>query len=245
MKVARKSGVPLYLQVREILLRKIEEGAWPEGQMLPSEDRLCHQLNVSKITVREAMRLLVRDERVERIPGKGTFVAAFRTARFENKLGKFFSFTRWARQNGLDPASRVILVERQRSAREIARRLGLSNGDTVVHVQRLRLGSDEPLMLEDIWVSGSLCPDLHQQDLANVPFNDILEQHYQIRLVKAIESFEVQTVDEHVSALLDVAKGTPLLAIEYTTFGEASQAVYCVSAVYRSDRIKFTIELTR
>jgi GntR family transcriptional regulator len=245
MTIARKSGVPLYLQVKDFLLRKIEDGTWSEGFKLPSEDNLCHDLNVSKITIREAMRLLVREERVVRIPGKGTFVAGFRTARFENTLGKFFSFTRWARQNGLDPASRIIRVDRQESGPELARRLGLDMGAIVVRVERLRLGSDEPLMLEDIWISASACPGLHLRDLSNVPFNDVLEKYYHIVLARAVESFEVRVVDERVSNLLDVPAGTPLLAVEYTTFGEDSQAVYFVSAVYRSDRIKFTIELTR
>jgi GntR family transcriptional regulator len=245
MTVARQSGVPLYLQVKEIILKKIEAGTWPEGSMLPAENRLCEELKVSKITIREAMRLLVREERVERIPGKGTFVAGFRSAKFENKLGKFFSFTRWARQNGLEPVSRVLRVELQQRTPELSKRLCLTEEMALVRIERLRLGSNEPLMLENIWVAGSLCPGLHLKDLSNVPFNDLLQQEYGITLVRAIESFEVATADDHVSTLLDVPVGAPLLAIEYTTFGQDSQAVYFVSAIYRSDRIKFTIELTR
>ena len=94
----RKSGVPLYLQIKEHLLAKIDAGTWPEEAMIPTESELCEEYDVSKITVREAIKLLVRDGRLSRIPGKGTFISR---QKIEQKLNRFFSFTRWALQNGL------------------------------------------------------------------------------------------------------------------------------------------------
>ena len=104
----KKSGVPLYLQIYEQLLQKIEDRIWPVDTMIPTEAELCKEYDVSNITVREAIRILVQDGKLSRTPGKGTFVTR---QKLEQKLNRFFSFTRWARQNGLKPASRILRVE--------------------------------------------------------------------------------------------------------------------------------------
>lgn len=240
MKFHKKPGVPLYLQIKEDLLSKIDAGVWPEQSMIPTEADLCAEYGVSKITVREAVKLLVRDGRLSRIPGKGTFITR---PKIEQTLNRFFSFTRWAQQEGLEPASRILRVESLPSDPHIARHLGVADGDPVTRIERLRLGNSEPLMLEVIWIPASLCPDIHLRDLANVPLNDILQNDYGIPLLKARESIEAQTADEYVSHLLSIEKEVLLLHVEHTAYTSGGRIAYFVSSSYRGDRVRFSIEL--
>lgn len=240
MKARKKNGVPLYLQIKEHLLSKIDGGTWAEEAMIPTESELCREYGVSKITVREAIKLLVMDGRLSRVPGRGTFVTR---PKIEQTLNRFFSFTRWARQNGLEPASRILRVETLQSDAHIARHLGISEGEAVTRIERLRLGNHEPLMLEVIWASAALFPGIHLRDLANVPLNDILTADYGITLVRARESIEARTADSYVSRLLSIEKEVLLLHVEHTAFASGGRIAYFVSSSYRGDRVKFTIDL--
>jgi DNA-binding GntR family transcriptional regulator len=240
MTFKKQTGAPLYLQIRDHLLSKIDAGVWPEEAMIPTEAELCEQYNVSKITVREAVKLLVRDGRLSRIPGKGTFITR---QKFEQKLDRFFSFTRWAQQNGLEPASRILKVETTPADGHIARHLGIHEGDVVIRVERLRLGNNEPLMFEVLWVPSVHCPDLHIRDLANVSLNDILQKDYGITLVRAVESIEPQVADAYAARLLAIQRDVLLLHVEHTAFMNGDVIAYFATASYRGDRVKFSIEL--
>jgi GntR family transcriptional regulator len=240
MKFQKKSGVPLYLQIKEHLLSKIDAGVWPEEAMIPTESELCAEYGVSKITVREAIKLLVHDGRLSRIAGKGTFITP---QKIEQRLNRFFSFTRWAQQNGLEPASRILKVETSPADVHIARHLDIPEQEPVTRIERLRLGNNEPLMLEVIWLPAALCPDIHLQDLSNVPLNDILQSVYGIALVKARESIEPQMADDYMSKLLSIEREVLLLHVEHTAYALGNRIVYFVTSSYRGDRVKFSIEL--
>jgi len=241
MALKRKAGIPLYLQVKENLLQKIDAGTWAEESLIPTESELCEEYGVSKITVREAIRILVRDGRLSRKPGKGTFVTR---PKIEQQLNRFFSFTKWALQNDLRPASRILRVEAVACHRHIARHLGIPEGEQVCRIERLRLGNGEPLTLEVIWVPCGLCPDLHLHDLANVPLNDILQNEYGIQLVRATESIEAATADEYLARQLAIEKDVVMLHVEHTAFTRGGRIVYFVTTSYRGDRVKFSIELS-
>ena len=240
MTFQRKTGVPLYLQIKEHLLARIDTGALPEDSMIPTESELCDEYEVSKITVREAIKILVKDGRLSRIPGKGTFVTR---RKIEQQLNRFFSFTRWAKQNGLAPASRILKVESVGCDAHIAGHLRIAEGDQVTRIERLRLGNSEPLMLEIVWIPVALCPDLHIHDLSNVPLNDILQREYGLPLVKASESIEAQTADDYVSKLLAIEKEVLLLHVEHTAYTTGDRIVYFVTSSYRGDRVRFSVEL--
>ncbi|TFG60507.1 MAG: GntR family transcriptional regulator [Spirochaetales bacterium] len=180
----KKPGLPLYLQIKDHLLGKIDSGFWQEGEMVPTEAELCEAYKVSKITIREAVKLLVKDGKLKRTPGKGTFVIK---NKLEQKLNRFFSFTRWAEQNGLRPASRILKVENMACDAQIAEHLSIRRGQAVTRIERLRIGGEEPLMLEVIWIPAALCPGIHLKDISNLPLNDILEKEYDITLVRATE----------------------------------------------------------
>ena len=70
-----RSGIPLYLQVKVILLEKIENGEWKPGTMIPTEMELMRTYSVSRTTVRQAIQDLVVSGKLIRHAGRGTFVA--------------------------------------------------------------------------------------------------------------------------------------------------------------------------
>lgn len=74
MQLDRSSDIPLYLQVRNLLISRIFDGEWPVGGLLPSEQQLCTQLGVSRGTLRQALADLEREGYVRREQGRGTFV---------------------------------------------------------------------------------------------------------------------------------------------------------------------------
>jgi GntR family transcriptional regulator len=240
MTFERRTGIPLYLQIKEHLLARIDSGSWTEDSLIPTESQLCEEYGVSKITVREAVKILVMDGRLSRVPGRGTFVTK---RKIEQRLNSFFSFTRWARQNGIEPASRVIKVETMPCDNHIAAHLAIPEGRPVIRIERLRLGNGEPLMLETIWMDAGPCPDIHLRDLANVPLNSILETGYGIVLGRAMESIEPRTADAYVSRLLAIDKDVLLMLVEHTAYAVDDRIVYFVTALYRGDRVKFSIEL--
>ena len=240
-RVVRTAGHPLYLQVRDYVEDKIDSSHWGPGTMIPREQDLCRELKVSRITVREAMRILVHDGRLERIQGKGTFVSL---RKLEQRLNKFFSFTKWAVQNNIKAESRLLRVETIECSSLIAKHLSIAAGNRVTRIERLRLGDGEPLSLEEIWVPASLCPDLHLKDLARVPLNDILTQDYGIPPVRAIETIEPKSPDKHTKKLLHMHEDELCQFVEYTAYADDSRIIFYNTELYRGDRIKFSIELT-
>jgi GntR family transcriptional regulator len=240
-KVVRQAGHPLYLQVRDYIQQRIDSGRWRSGARIPREKDLCRELAVSRITVREAMRTLVSEGKLERVQGRGTFVSS---RKLEQRLNKFFSFTKWAEQNGIQAESRLLRVETSECDGPIARQLGIAPGDRVTRIERLRLGDGEPLSLEEIWVPAALCPDLHLKDLAHIPLNDILARDYGLPAVRAVETIEPKAPDKHVRRLLQMREDQICQLVEYTAYARDSRIVFYNTELYRGDRIKFSIELT-
>src|SRR6476620_653268 len=74
--LAKSAGVPLYRQIHELIRHRISKGEYARGTQIPSENELCRELGVSRVTLREALRKLVRERMLVTVPGKGTYVAA-------------------------------------------------------------------------------------------------------------------------------------------------------------------------
>lgn len=75
IELSRKSGVPLYVQLKERIRQQVEGGSWSPGFKLPTERELATLLAVSRNTVSQAYRELEREGILLSLQGKGTFVA--------------------------------------------------------------------------------------------------------------------------------------------------------------------------
>ncbi len=200
---------PLYQQVREMFLRRISDGTWEPGRLLPSEQALAVELGVSQGTVRKALDSLAADNLLERRQGKGTYVAAVTPER------SLFQFFRIARPGGerLTPSSGTAKTRVRAATGEERQRLGLSPGTEVIEIERTRAVDDKPIILETIIVARDRFPGLEGGDIPNALYA-LYQSEYGVNVTAANEELRAQAASTDEAAQLGIAEGTPLLAID-------------------------------
>ena len=200
---------PLYRQVREGLLRRLAEGAWPAGAMLPSEQVLAAELGVSQGTVRKALDALVAENLLVRRQGRGTFVALHDESRI------LFQFFRLVSETGERqfPESRVLRVGAGRASAEERARLALAARARVVRIRRVRALAGRPCIAESIVLPASLFPGLIERPLPNNLYG-LFAEKYGIGIARASERLRAVALGASDATLLGVAQGTPALAID-------------------------------
>jgi GntR family transcriptional regulator len=236
----RKRLSPLYMQIKEDILSRIESHEWEAGAKIPIEKELCSRYHVSVVTIREALKQLSNEGKVRRIPGKGTFITK---PKMVARVDSLMSISRWAQTDSVKVATRVIKIETQKCNQYVLSHLTLKEGEDVTRVERLRIGNMEPLMFEILWVPTSLCPGLHLQDMTNIPLHDILRDAYGIVLTKAEESIEPVVADDYIQRLMGISEKTLLLKIEHSTFSEGDRVILFANSYYRGDRYSFQVKI--
>ena len=112
--IHRNSPIPIYYQLKEILLKKIRTGEWVPGALIPSERELCETYGISRMTARQAISDLVNEGVCYREQGRGTFVSP---RKIQQQLQHLSGFTDDIRARGQLPGTKV-LVSAMRPANE-------------------------------------------------------------------------------------------------------------------------------
>ena len=139
---------PKHQQLRRILLDLATTRLAP-GAAIPSERQLIAEYGVSRITVREALGQLVNEGYLERVRGKGTFVA-HRPVQSTLHLA---SFTEEMRAMGHVPTTVVLVREERVPPSDTAAALRLGEHDTAYHLKRLRMADGAPVSIDDAWLA--------------------------------------------------------------------------------------------
>src|SRR5262245_25484250 len=167
--------VPLYHQLKTVLLEKLRAGEWKPNDQLPTEDELGAQFGVSKATVRQALRDLAQSGYVRREQGRGTFASEQKVQFGPRQLN---SFTEEMRQVGLQSESKVLEKEVVAAEAELAAKLQLVAGAEVFKLKRLRLAGGEPMGLQTVYVPYAMAPGLRDIDFESASLYDTLEQRF-------------------------------------------------------------------
>lgn len=209
------------------------------GDALPAERRLAADLGVARMTLRGVVDELVREGRLTRRQGAGTYVA-------EPKIAwplALVSFSEDMRRRGYTPASRTLTFERRPAGARIARRLGISPRAEVVRAVRLRLADDEPMALETLHVPAERVPGLSADDLAGSSFYELLAERYAITLAEGVQTIEPTLLEPEEANLMGLAAFSPALLFTRTTRDTADVIVEDSRSLYRGDRYRLDVEL--
>jgi GntR family transcriptional regulator len=231
-----RPAVRKHVQVREYV-RSLIEGAEP-GSAAPSERELVQHFGVARMTVRQALDALVGEGLLERVPGRGTFVAQ---ARGDAHL-KLASFTEEMARRGLQPGSRTLLARMEAAGPGVARALEIDEGDKVVHWQRLRLADDEPMCVEDAYLSDSIVPGFLEQPLPDSLYAEL--QRRDMMPTWGEDSVSATVARPEHAELLDIEAGAPVLRVARRAFA-ARIAVEVSRSTFRADRYALWVPMTR
>ena len=233
--------VPRYYEIEQALRARVAKLA--PGDPLPSDAELCDEFGVSRMTARNAMAPLVQAGIVQRIPGRGTFVAQQPVHR---QAGSLISFSDEMRRRGRRPSSRLLTRGRRAGTGAETVSLGLRSGSTVAELVRLRLADDEPIAIEASAFAPSLAAVLEGADLEGGSLFDTLVGAGHVPTAgRASLVAEAATATD--ARHLRIKRGGPLLVERRLIFDQSGRPLELTESRYAADRyaleVSFDVEL--
>lgn len=237
----RRSAIPLYHQIQKYLLSQIQAGVYRPGAALPSELEICERFRVSRMTTRQALRVLCDLGVIYSRRGVGTFVSA---PKLEKNFRQVLSFTEEMMSRGASASSIVLSFEVIPADLSVAEALRLVPGDPVVSLRRLRLADAAPLGVEHSRIPCSLCPDLPRTYDPHTSLYRTLSARYGIHIAVTEEVADAGLARAEDARLLEIAPRSPVFLLTRHSYVESGAPVEYVTSIYRGDRYKIVNRLT-
>ncbi|MEP6561183.1 MAG: GntR family transcriptional regulator [Nakamurella sp.] len=241
--IDRTAPLPFYHQLKQILLADIQERQLAPGTRLPGDNELCQTYDLSRTVVRQALGELESDGVVERIKGRGTFVAKPKTT--ENWVQSLTGLFEDVAARGGHLRSEVRRQQVEPAENQLAADLQLPPGAPVILIERLRFVDDEPWALSVNHIPYDLAPGLEDDDLTNQSLYGLLENKYGVALKGGRRVVEAATAGAALAKSLQLTRGAAVLVIRSITLGADDRPVEQFVASHRGDRSRFEVDLVR
>ena len=236
--------VPKYYRLKVDILNKINSGELADDQKLPSENELCRQYGISRITVRKTFDELVRGKFIYKVHGKGTYVVPKAAREKESDISKqSVGCTDFIRRHGMMPSTKINFCQDVQCPEQLLPVLGLKQGDKVMAYVRTYYADGQPLIYAKSFINTRFLPELEGADFTKVSFSDVVTSNgytinRQRHIIKAILA-EGDMIEN-----LKVDATTPLLYREIRCTATNSVVTFPleVSSLYcRTDIIPFSL----
>ena len=227
---------PKHVQLSDVLADLATRDLGP-GASIPSERDLMTTYDVSRATVRKAIDSLVVGGLLEKIHGKGTFVAR---PRVETHL-HLASFSDDMRRRGLTPSTRLMRVEEERPPPDVVKTLRLRARGTAWRIDRVRLADGQPMAIEQGWYPRSVLPDLDAEDLTGSLYT-LFAERYGLVIDGAEQTLWGEAAEGTTARRLEAPVHTPLLVFRRVS-SAAGRPVEHVVSRYRGDRYQVHMSL--
>jgi len=241
--LTREFGLPLYQQIHHLLRHRIVIGEYPPGSKIPSENELCRELAVSRVTVREALRELVRAGMLVKVHGKGAFVAADTPRRLQTV--KYAGFLEDLQERVLKLTVTDVEMKTVVAAPDISEALGLEHGSEIVRIRRLRHIEEEPFSFTVNYLPVEIGTRIRAKELYSVPLLKILQTELRIPIVRAQETIEAVPADPEVAQKLGITVLYPVMHMRRVMFTSANRPFEVVETFYRADKYHYSVNLVR
>ena len=232
--------IPLYCQLADLIEEKINDGIWRKGTQIPSERELSIMYGMSRITIRNAIDELVRQGKLEKIQGKGTFVLS---KSIVQNLGNVYSFSGEMEKQGKISSTQLVSKDFLKADSKLSYHLGVNEGDPLVCIVRLRCAEDQvPIMLEKTYFVLETHGYILNIDFEKDSLYRSLEQTYGVVINKAVESFKACQLSNTECKLLNCSKNQYGLLVKRTSYSQ--DKIVCYSTIVsRGDIFEFTVKL--
>ena len=238
--IDRQSAAPMYDQLRQLIIDGIAREDLRPGDLLPGEHRLCEQYGISRTVVRQALAQLEHEGVVERVRGKGTFIARPKSS--ESLVHTLVGLYEDVERRGGHVHSKVLRHQFEPADPEVADVLGIGTGEPAVVLDRLRFVDGEPWSLSTTWMPaavGELTLDLDMSETSL--YRELRERG--VTATHGTRSAEATVASHEQANLLGVSAGTALLRLRSTSWDADGRPIEFFVAYHRGDRSRFEFQL--
>ncbi|MFC8073973.1 GntR family transcriptional regulator [Streptomyces sp. NPDC057307] len=228
--------IPKYYAVKAHLSVLVDELG--EGGLLPTERDLALRYEVSRETVRQALRELLLEGRLRR-QGRGTVVAG---PKLEQPLS-LASYTEGVRRQGRRPGRSLVGLDRFPCPESLAPEIGVGLGEPVWHLERVLLADDERVGLESTYVAVGRVPELDTGFDPDSSFYAYLRDRLGISFGDADERIETVLATPREALLIGTPPALPMLLMHRLSRDTDGRPLERVRTLFRGDRFSFTTHL--
>ncbi|KXF83588.1 GntR family transcriptional regulator [Enterovibrio coralii] len=233
--------LPLYRKIADEIRNKIGTGEYRVGTALPTEAQLREAFSVSRVTVRQAIKLLVENGELESKQGSGTYV---KESKVNYDIYQQTSFAeKWAHLNS-SIRSEILAFEIRPASLTMAENLQINEGDQIFYVKRVRFVDDNPITVEETWLPTDMFPDLTYQVMQGSKY-EFIEQQKGLVIDRSEQEIIPILPPKEIADLLGIDPSQPI--IEKRTRGHLhDDSVFEYSRNYfKSSDYKFTLVAKR
>jgi GntR family transcriptional regulator len=235
----RHGPVPLHHQVYLDLRAALAANRWRAGDQLPPERELAEAYGCSLITVRRALDELVREGRLERTRGRGTFVLGRPLPR---DLAGQVAFSDEMRSFGLEAYAAVVTARDEPASPPVADALGIPAGQPVWYLERIRGANGVPLLLEQVRLPAARLPGLLEHDFTTESLWDVLESGYGLPVESCREVLSAVVPTERETKLLQLHGRTPSIQLDGIAFTAGHEPIEQSRTLVSPERGRYFVE---
>jgi len=239
----KNSSVPLYNQLIDAIINDIEAGVYKVDSKLISERELCELYDVSRTTVRLALKELEKLGYIYKVHGRGTFVA--KKPEEKQNLVENYSFTDSMLKLDKVPKTIITSFEKIPVNKHLAKMMKLDKEKDVYRLERVRLADEEPMMYESSFLPESNFPELSRKLLEAKPLYGVFEENYNERVRFADEEFSASLLSEKESEMLKIDQNEPCQRIQRLSYNANDEIIEYTRSVARSDKFIYKVRIIK
>ena len=231
--------IPFYLQIRDHLATRVEEGELRAQAKLPSERTLSEAFGITRMTVRQALLQLEAEGLIHRLDRRGWFVSPPRL--IYNPV-RNMSFTENVAAQGREPGTLLLSQEQTTASDWDYRHMGVAVGAPMFLIRRLRLIDQRPVLVEHLHVNPRHCPDLLELSL-DQSLTELLAEYYGITERRSRIHVRPMALSASQAEPLSVTAGTPGLYLTRTTFDQYDNVIEFDQEFWRHDVLELEVDV--
>ncbi|NLL68175.1 MAG: GntR family transcriptional regulator [Clostridiaceae bacterium] len=238
--INKYSNVPLYCQLKNLIVKKIENGEFEADKKIPSEQDFCEQYNISRPTVRQAINELTATGQLYKLKGKGTFVSAQKT--YIN-IKDYTGFTDSILDSNNPSEKNILSIEvvSGNNHPKVLEAFGYKSESknefaAITYTNTL---SNDVVSLSVSYIPLALFPEICEDIQSN---KDVLRGKYPLIPSSTKSLLDVINTDQKEAVYLKLQPGQPLIRINNILYSKSGQPVEYIITKYRADKTRLQFE---